>query len=367
MKIYTITCSNAYNYGAVLQAYALQKYLESKGHDVKIIDYHPPYLRKISDKYKNRPLIKVVRKILYAPDYSKSKKVFNYFKKAYLKLSEACYSLDDIKKISKADLYIAGSDQIWNPYMKNGLDENYYLDIDGINKISYAASIGRENIDEEFFSVYKKYLPMFSHITVREKCSAEFLNDIGINAEYVVDPVYLLDREQWLELSKKRYKEKYIVVYALHHIQAIYEYARKLSNKLGVKMYVINVEIREIRRGNDKFFWNPSVNEFLSLIENSEAVVSNSFHGISFGLIFRKAVHIFDTEKDDIRLKNIIELYDLKNRVIEQTKLEVMNNDIEEKTQELIEKEIARSKMILDGMLVKGDKDVKNIDVMAKY
>ncbi len=351
MKIYTLTCNNAYNYGAVLQAYALQTYLSSYGNDVEIINYIPPYLRKISDKYKKIFLLSFVRKILYFPDYYKSKIVFNKFKKNYLKETAEVHSLEDIRKLDSKALYIVGSDQVWNPYLKNGWDETYYLNGLKISKLAYAASFGVEIKDSKFESFLKTNLSSFDWIGIRERKSCEFLSKLGIPSSFVVDPVYLLNQEEWERLCVKEFKERYVLVYALHHIQEIYDYARSLANKLDAKVYVVSVELKEMRRGNDRFFWNASVEDFVSLIKNSLGVVSNSFHGISFGLIFKKPLHIFDTESNDLRLSNIVDCFGLENRIVKRGLL--LENNIDCICQNLISANISNSKQLLIAQLKK--------------
>ncbi len=349
MKIYTITCSNVYNYGAILQSFALQNYLEGLGHEVKIIDYVPPYLRKISAKYRKNIVARIARKLLYAPDYYKSSKVFTAFKHQYIHQTTICYNLSDVRALPQPNLYIAGSDQIWNPYLNNGWDQTYYINIPGVNKVAFAASIGCKDVGDSFASFLKNMLSGFKNIYVREKHSVKQLHNWGIDADYVMDPVYLLSCGEWSKLCAETPKEKYIVVYALHHMQGIYDYAKHLAKSLGVKMYVINVEIKEMRRGGDKFFWNPTVQQFLSLLCNAEAIVSNSFHGVSFGLIFKRPIHIFDTENNDIRISNIVNLLRLEDRLcnIADTR-NLKPNTTSVESFQLLDSEIARSKMILN-------------------
>lgn len=326
MKIYTITCSNAYNYGAVLQAYALQKYLSEKGNNVEIINYYPPFLRKITKKYRNNYILKIVRWILYAPDYRKSRYVFDNFKNKYLKTTKPVRNLDELNNVvDKKALFIAGSDQIWNPFLENGWDDAYYLKISNINKVSYAASIGRRDLPNEFIPFLKASLRDFARLSIREDFTTRWLKSEGISAETVVDPVFLLTQDQWNELAINRFKDKYIVVYALHHIQKIYSYAKKLAKRMCVKVYVISVEIKEIRRPHDKFFWNPSVIDFLSLIRDSTAVVTNSFHGASFGVIFNRPIHLFDTESNDLRISNLVKLFGLERSVV-RDECEIIDN-----------------------------------------
>lgn len=353
MKIYTITCSNAYNYGAVLQAYALQCYLENQGNSVEIIDYYPPYLRKISEKYRKNIFLRVVRSILYFPDYHKSEMVFKKFKQEYLNNTRKCTCKEDIISLEKPDLYIAGSDQIWNPHFENGRDENYFLNFGKVNKVSYAASIALPTLEKKFHEDFRNYLKDYLTVTVREKKNVETLQNIGIQSDYVVDPVYLLSLNEWRKLCTEKCEDDYILVYALHHVQKIYDYAFDLAKKINAKVYVVNVEIKEKRRGNDKFFWNPTVNTFLSLIANSKAVVSNSFHGISFGLIFNKPIHLFDTEDNDLRLKNIIDIFELRERCLNVDYTDILDNSINEKSLKLIENETRRSKRILQSALEK--------------
>ena len=353
MKIYTITCNNAYNYGAVLQAYALQRYLESRGHKVRIIDYYPSNLRKISDKYKGKLLIILARKILYFPDYHKSKKVFGKFARDYLHLTTPCHSIEDVANLPMVDLYIAGSDQIWNSRMKNAEERAYFLDIDReIRKISYAASVGMIEIGSSQMQYLKNKLQSFEAVSVRERVTNKQFNDNGIESECVIDPVYLLKSDEWKkDFSLRKRNDKYILVYALHHIQIIYDYAKLLAKKVNAKVYVISVEIKEMCRGNNRFFWNPEVEEFLSLVSNSIAVVSNSFHGISFGCIFDKPVHIFDTEEDDPRISNLVEILKLENRQCSWNMNICLDNTTNPDTQKLIAEEVIRSREWLDNCI----------------
>lgn len=360
MKIYTITCHNAYNYGAVLQALALQEYLEELHHDVKVIDYYPSYLRRISERYRNNYMLILARKVLYFPDYNKSKKVFEQFKRKYLKVTDVCNSLEDIERLPEVDLYIAGSDQIWNPIMENGRDDCYFLNLEKpIRKMSYAASVGLRNIEPDIEVRYKKMLGKFDKILVRETETVSLLEKMGIYSQQVLDPVYLMPKNYWENLMcEEHLKEKYIIVYALHHIQDIYDYAKCLAKELGIKMYVISVEMKEKRRGGDKFFWNPSVEKFLTLIANSEGVVSNSFHGISFANIFQKPVHIFDTEKGDIRISNIVELFQLENRVCKLNQEKCLVNSFEVETALKIEEEIKKTKCTFNQSLIEIEGEV---------
>ena len=219
MKICTITCHRVYNYGASLQAYALQNYLEGKGHTVKIIDYRPWYLNMrynfwfiapISRMYSVASRFWIIRFIyclLKRRDALKNygrKRAFDNFTQQYLRLTDRSYNtLDSLKNMPPlADLYIAGSDQIWNSNYNNGRDPAFYLDFGSINikRASYAASFAINAIQEDRKPFVKNQLKKFDYISVRERTGLEILRNLGINDAFLVnDPVFLLDKEKWLQ------------------------------------------------------------------------------------------------------------------------------------------------------------------------
>ena len=182
MKIDIITCNYAYNYGAVLQTYALSQYLSDQKHDVQVINYQPSYARDTNGK---KNIIKVLKSIIRKPDYMKGKKVFNRFLNNYVNLTKKEYknNIQLKENIPVADIYIAGSDQIWNCNLPNGYDDAFFLDFVPRNKkrISYAASIAMDKINEEQQNRFKTMLKDFDKISVRESTAVRILNDIGIN------------------------------------------------------------------------------------------------------------------------------------------------------------------------------------------
>lgn len=153
--------------------------------------------------------------------------------------------------------------------------------------MSYAASIACYDLIDQYKANFKAYLKDYSLVTVRERQNVQTLKNIGIESEYVLDPVYLLSKTEWKKLCKIEYTEKYVLVYALHHIQEIYNYAKELAKSIDAKVYVINVEIKEKLRGNDKFFWNPDVNTFLSLMIIVKLLFQTVFMVFLLGLFLK--------------------------------------------------------------------------------
>ncbi len=334
MNIKTITCHNVYNYGASLQAYALQHYLESLGNDVEIIDFMPWFLKRRYNLWEAKDgkfgsLCKVFPPIrLLAPIRNRlryktwgRKAKFDTFTKKYLRLtSRYSTSIELQANPPSADIYIAGSDQIWNPELPNGREPAYYLDFGSAKKISYAASFGVSSIEEQYQPFVKQELCNFDHITVRERTAISILQKFGINnANQVVDPVFLLNAEQWMELGSKAIdyglpKDKYILIYDFFGDERIAEFTAKLKRKTGY-------EIVSLNDYNPRSYVDRNINdagplEFISLMANAAFVVSSSFHGSVFSLIFHKQFYVYSLKGSgsSSRMKDLMASLDIIER-----------------------------------------------------
>jgi len=292
--VLTITCHRAYNYGAVLQAYALQTAVEEAGADCGVIDYQPPYLRR---KKGSLP-VRIAWQFYRLPDFIAGKRAFGAFVRQYLHCTRPYRSFADLcEDPPKADVYLAGSDQIWNYKIENGWDDSYFLAFApaGSKKCSYAASIAQTELPPDVAARYRTLLRDFDHLTVREQTAQSLLEGIGCEGvRTVLDPVYLLTAAQWHALAAPfACDEKYILLYAFNCHEEILQYARRLAREKGCRLYVINTRVRDYTLQGDRHFWNISPTLFLSLVEGAEFVVTNSFHGFSFSLLFEKQVAVF--------------------------------------------------------------------------
>lgn len=325
----TLTSHSAFNYGAVLQTYALYTYLTNLGYNGKIIDYHAEYFNrgKTNNKFK-----KIIRKIIRIPDNLKGRDTFGGFIKNNINLTERVENIEDLKsKLPKSKLYIVGSDQVWNCGKNEcGNDDAFFLTFTNGKKISYAASIAMDQIDNKNAKRFQENLKDFFAISVRETTAVKLLGQIGIkDVKQCIDPVFLLEEEQWLNLIKKSRlarklkNEKYILVYGFLRQKNIYDYAHKLASKKGCKVYTVNTLLEDYFIKKDKYFWNVSPEDFLALIYYANEIVTNSFHGVSFSIIFEKSFHLFDKKgNSNSRMNDLINMIELKNRkVIDEDKL----------------------------------------------
>lgn len=357
MDFLTITCHSAYNYGAVLQTYGLYKYLKDCGFDGKIIDYQPNYFNKPKT---NNLLKKMIRPIIRYPDFKKGKKVFGKFIDNNLILTPRMKNTDDLKnKLENARVYITGSDQVWNCSKGEvGNDDAFFLGFvnkdNDCKKVSYAASIAMNELPDNQKDRYKKLLSDFDNISVREKTGVNIINNLGItNVEQVLDPVYLLETKDWIELInhskliEKLKKEKYILVYGFLQQKNVYDYAEKLAKRNKCKVYNVNTLIEDYKLKTDKYFWNVTPEDFLALIYYADSVVTNSFHGLSFSIIFKKSFHLFGKNgNSSSRMFDMVDSIGLSNRIVRNDEL-LPNNFSYDNAEKELKSKISNSKEFL--------------------
>lgn len=321
MKGSIITCQYAYNYGAVLQAYALCHYMESLGLDMEVVDYRPSYQLGLS-KSKNK-LTLFVRFLIRIPDHIKGKKVFNAFLEHYIPLTRSYTSCEELQMDPpKSDLFIAGSDQIWNFDLPNGWDPSFYLSYADSSKcrVSYAASLSCDKLTSEEEAFLKEKLAGFDAISVRENTGRDLLKACGFeNVQTVSDPVYLLKDQAWRDMEQKpQYKmsRKYILVIAFNRQSEIFRAGKKLAQEKGYDVYSVNTYCEDIIQHTDHYFWNCKPEEFLYLIDHAECIVTNSFHGLSFSLIFNKPVLFFEkNDNGNSRMKDLLAYLEIEDKV----------------------------------------------------
>ena len=331
MKIKTITCHDVYNVGASLQAYALVTYLRSLGHEAEIIDYKPDYLSNhyplwgLNNFAYDKPVLRELYNLAKLPGRikarcSKRKKSFDAFTRDYLPKTEQRYtSNDDLKQNPpEADVYFAGSDQIWNCFFKNGRDPAFYLDFApaGSVKASYAASFATEDVAEEWKPQVRQWLSGLDYISVRESSGVEIVNRLGIpGAVQVLDPVFLLNREAWSAIEQKpEYMEPYVLLYDFDRNPEMVRFAQKLAAEHGWKLYSI-LPCEKC----DRCFSQEGPLVFLALVHHAEFVVSNSFHATAFSIIFQKQFVVFDRREGiNTRMRDLAYLSGTGNRLITQ-------------------------------------------------
>lgn len=299
LKIGILTFFESANYGTVLQAYALQKYLTDCGHEVELVhikrNVHTGSrhfkLQTVQYTFFDRFVIRL-RSISAQKREIEREKRFALFRKEHLNVSPVFYENDVqlTEQLPRYDLYLSGGDQIWNPYHKV-FSTHYMWDFlpDGCRIVSYASSFGIESIDDDtIIGNMRHYLERYHLICVREQSGVKIVASMGLSATQVLDPVFLL-RDQWQQFVHPSWtKKKYCLVYALidypkSEDRKIVEYAR--ARNLEIRIVPFNRR-NCLNRYIGEFDTGPV--EFLNLIANAEFVFTNSFHGMAFSILFQK-------------------------------------------------------------------------------
>jgi len=325
LKVAILTLHRVLNYGSVCQAYATQRIFEKLGYNVEIIDYiteqrtNKRLFCDVPEDKKKNIVYKYIYIILRSIFILIDKYNFGKFIKKHLKLTSKKYiSISDLEKdIPKADVYIAGSDQIWNSIYNEGIDRGFFLDfIKLAPRISFASSFGKTVLDEWEIEETRKYLNKFNALSVREKQAVDIINKMGMKAVCILDPTLQLPKEEWLKLASKRLvKNNYLLLYLLWEDNGATELARKIADEKGLILVKVSWEKRKPCMV-DKLMSYRKVEDFLSLINYADIIVTNSFHGLAFSINFNRDFVVIPKKDFNSRLESLLEITGLSNRMV---------------------------------------------------
>lgn len=325
MKIGIITYHFARNYGAVLQCYALQRYLKEKGNEVIVINYTDKNQERNNSLFNKRTGLKnILFNICLFPFIGKRIKKEQRFKDFISRNLNCSKRVENIKELeqyineAKFDLIISGSDQVWNPKIKD-FTPAFFLPIEtNCKKATYAASAGRST--KEDLEKFKKEINDFDFISLREKETVNFIEELSNKNIYVSsDPVTLLDKNEWEKIANilPNKNKKYLLCYFIHdYFNEEYKIAKQIAKQNNLKLIIINAKFSA-----KSFYINCLKDigpmEFLSLFKNASYICTDSFHGTIFSLIFRKDFISFSSklEKQDSRKQNILKEVGLLERL----------------------------------------------------
>ncbi len=334
MKIAIITFHAAHNYGAVIQAYALQRFLIDQQFECDILDFRSESQVDFNALYPRRNGIKsVVKNALMLPYHSgRLKRVqrFDSFLQESLQLTGETASTAKELEIyaGKYDCFISGSDQVWNVRKKADVSTAYFLDFvkDNNKKIAYAVSLG--NSTEADMTPYKPLIEAYKAVSTREKSAAEILERIiDTHVNTVLDPTLLVDPAEYdriLKPSGNSNQDDYIFYYSLDGYDKRknnVEELQILSRRLGKRVLVCTPEWPKREAGFVNII-DAGPSEFLSLIKHAALVCTNSFHGTALSIAFHKNFYVLDVfDGVDTRKVGILEQLDLLDRMMHGRKM----------------------------------------------
>ncbi len=340
MRICILTQPLRINYGGLLQSFALQKVLIGMGHDVVTAKHMPLQKRSLWFRL-SRFCYHFIRKYLFRKQANPFVYLFtslDKFRRDYKIISAKTerfidsnivtvdFFNENLKTIPKRyDALIVGSDQVWRPIYSNV--PTYFLNFTkGMNlkRIAYAASFGVDNIDEFddlTLKICKDAAKMFDGISVREDSGVCLCNKyLGVKAEHLLDPTMLLDKEDYLKVidDDTTNTSKVLMCYILddsYNKDKIVDY---FSNKLNLgPLKVMPEEKYTADKTNLTKCVFPSVSSWLAGFRDAKFVVTDSFHGTVFAIIFNKPfVTICNQDRGGARFDSLLKMFKIENRLI---------------------------------------------------
>ena len=334
-----LTFHKSVNYGSVLQAWALQRMLDLKGFDSEFIDYEPERYGRLYNVFLKldsmRALMINMNRLPVSAILERQNKSFARFRQENLRLSRETYRVDNQEEIADRnyEAVVCGSDQIWNTKAKDA-DFVYYLPfpIPG-RKAAYAVSLNIGSFEEvENKERYKEWIGDFDYLSCREEDGVNKLRGLlgeERRIDLALDPTLLHNKVEFARITSPRLiRRKYIFVYYVWFNNSIVNAARRIGEKTGLPVYTIEMAkgsrayLRLIKNGIHPVTRHLAPGDYLSLIKNATYVVTDSFHGTAFSLIFEKQFVCIndrvgeDDYKNDIRITGILRRLGLEDRFI---------------------------------------------------
>lgn len=320
-----LTFHRASNYGAVLQAWALQQAIATIGATGEVVDYRSPFLEEHYRPNGWRTFLSPRKTgiALLRNGYMLDRRdIFADFVRREIPMSPRLYTPGSIDHaLTRYSNFVTGSDQVWNP-VTAGFDASYFLDFvpESDRKRAYAASVGLEAMPIEHLVRFRWLVSDFEHISVRESPGARILDEVtGARPPVVVDPTLLLDADEWQALGQqgRSEQEPYTLVYLLAENRRTLQYARTLAKARGNR--VLYISQRLMRPHGMEVISRATPYDFVSLMAGAQSVVTNSFHGMAFALNFARDLH-FDLlpapARVNSRLMQLADDFDIGSRQI---------------------------------------------------
>lgn len=339
-KIYFITRHAINNYGSFLQTLATYNFFKNNGVECVLIDYRnslespknnvESYLKKNS-RWNSNIIKRNIFRFVRFPYEKRCNKYLEKLIKKHVECTNVCKNFNDLQKlkIEKDCILCAGSDQLWGLMPYGDFDESYFLTFNNENKkISLSSSIGNDKLSIDKF---KKAFEKFDYITLRENYSLDILNNLvpKIKKAYIYDPTLLIGIDFWnFYIKNQIIKKKYIFVYQIHHSDEFSKIVRELEKNGNYILRVLpSPSVKRQDCGEKKVLFDPF--KFLNYIKYADYILTDSFHGTCFSILFNKNFSVFSPKDTSIRISDLLNHLDLSNRIIKnytELSINVKNN-----------------------------------------
>lgn len=322
-KVGVLTFQGANNYGAVLQAFALQIALKNSGVEPELFDYHSKAIEKPIFSFNPKQLLSNVLQ-------QRKKKRFVKFYRKNIAITKRITKYKDLVQIQrKYDFVIAGSDQVFNPQW-NKNDDAYYLSFcPDDKKYSYSASFGKTDYSDTELTVIKGFLSRFNSLSIREDSGLELLSRMNLNGMTHIDPTLLFSKSEWERYAKEPKTKGYMLIYSLENNPDMMQFAIKIAKKRNLRVLQISDTLKN-KAGMIEYVAYAGIEKFLGLFLNADCIVTNSFHGLVFSTIFEKSFVLFPQIRKNApnsRLFDFVNRYGLQEAVFNAEKQDIKMPD----------------------------------------
>ena len=328
-----ITVHVGQNFGSNLQTIATCEILKKLGYSPLVVNYIPKRVSRKNywrDAFKNP--VKLCWRVLHAPLFYKNLHIYEKYQSRYCKLTQPIYDSDDFsQKCPQSDVYITGSDQVWNSEHNQGLNKRYYFDGVQGKKVAYASSFGVEILPSGEYEEVKKMLGEYSAISVREDSARTIVNSMGYEATHLLDPTFMLNKNEWIKYaSKPIVRDPYLLMYTPYNIvdnNKLYDTARRIAKEKKLQIVTFSWNIKSNPLADKTIKW-ASPGDFLSLMYNADFVLTNSFHGTAFSINLNKPFLVYMPSGFRTRIKSILSLAKLDHRLMTGDEEEIPHNEL---------------------------------------
>lgn len=326
-KVSFITIHVGANFGSVLQTIATSETLKRLGYEPICVNYIPPRVTNkrfwlLGDVSLGKKILRFFWKFYALPERLINHRKYQGYLAKYVSLSAPIYPEDNYAhKCPQSDVYMTGSDQVWNMKYNEGLDTHYFFDGIFGKKISFASSVGYTELIDGGKEALKIYLSGYSSLSVREDSAVELLASLELKAEQLLDPVFMLNDTEWKGYteSERKVKEPYLLVYAPYNTvdkSLIFRHARRIAEGEGLKVVTFSWTYFKDKDADYSIrFAGPG--DFLNLMMNAEYIITNSFHGTAFSINLKKRFWVFLPSGFTTRITSVLTRFGLTERLIE--------------------------------------------------
>lgn len=321
-KIGVLTFHASHNCGSFLQSYAMQKSIQKLGYYTEIIDYSTPEQKNMYAVFKKNDSLKhIIRNLMIIPYKNKMFTMFDdyekFIRKNLILTSKSYTKMEELKELNdKYDIFLCGSDQIWNIKCGDASDAYFLPFVNNKIKVAYAPSFGGKNIIKyaDDIKKYQKYLEDFRYISVREENGKKWIKELtGKDVPVVLDPTLLLDINEYAKIEENsNIKGDYIFYYAPSYKEECNKVVDDISKKYNLPVVMWNTREWILKRMSRKKYILPEHQTpgiYLNLIKNAKLILTTSFHGTIFSTLYHKNYKVIKNggmNGDDDRVKTLL-------------------------------------------------------------